>query len=189
MAGEQRIKVTLRWEFGDPNYLKVNSAMRDRAWRESHFYPSLLLSLHCEFISLTAASLTRRQDFCTSVTSRVQTSTTCFFGIANTAAKTSHPPFSHVQPLPHAFTRTLLNRSTPGTLCLISCSQGKQSYSFVKLIYSYNIIRAWQRLPSSTVPCLTSIQLMPHQSSLGDFVLFISQVSSNLPRSLPCKRL
>lgn len=31
MAGEQRIKVTLRWEFWDPNYLKVNSAMRDRA--------------------------------------------------------------------------------------------------------------------------------------------------------------
>lgn len=41
------------------------------------------------------------------------------FGTAKRAAKPSHPPFSHVQHLPHTCNRTLLDRSTPGTFGLL----------------------------------------------------------------------
>lgn len=60
-----------------------------------------------------------------------------------------------------------------------------KSSSFTKLKYSYNIIRAWQRLPSSTVPCLTSIQLMPHKPSLA--ILYCSFHRSHPISPIPCR--
>lgn len=188
IAGEQRIKVTFEIQTIPRQTGTWGIEPQGKAISVQAYCPAALLALwiHLPYCCLT----NRRQAFCSFVISRAPTSTTCFLAqpteLLNLLILPSLMFSICLTPVPgHWWIGLLLGHSAFSFLF-----PGKaKNYSFVKQKCSYNIIRAWQRLPSSTVPCLTSIQLMPHKSSLGDFVLFSSQVSSNLPRSLPCEQL
>lgn len=111
--------------------------MKDIAWRESLFLSKPTVSFHCEFVSRTTASLSRRQDFCTSGTSSAWTPTTCFFGTANTVAKPSHSSLlSCSASAPHLYW-DIAEELYPGTLCpLLPIPKERKSYSFVSQVSS-----------------------------------------------------
>lgn len=116
------------WEFCDLNYPKVNSIMKDKAFSIQAYCATALLALWIHFLYCCLTNQeTRLSHLCHIQASNIHH---LLFGTANRADKPSHPPFSHVQHLPHTCTRTLLDRSTPSprqrdTLPSLSCSQGK----------------------------------------------------------------
>lgn len=115
------------------------------------------LSFHCELVSLTTASLTRRQDFLHLGHISAWTPTTYFFGTTNTVAKPSHSSLlSCSASAPHLYRDTLPSPSY---------SQRKEELFFCELEIFLQRNHVSQRFPSSTVCCLPSIQLIPHRSS------------------------
>lgn len=109
-------------------------------------------------------SLTKRQDFCISVTS-----TAYFFGTANAVAKPSHSCLLSSQHLPHALTGTSLKSSTPGHSALSFLFPRKgRGFFFVDLKYSYNIIRFHEDFQAalSTARDLYSLYHTSHHGSI-----------------------
>lgn len=140
------------------------------------------LSFHCEFVSLTTASLTRRQDACTSGTSSAPTLTTCFFGTADTVAKPSHSSLlSRSATAPHLY-RDIAEELYPwDTLPSPSDSHGKQELFFCEREIFLQHNEASQRFPSSTVRCLSSLYHTSHLRSILDCSFHRSHPTSPIP--------